>query len=249
MPQPLDNQIALVTGASRGIGFAIAQELARQGAKVIGTATTESGAANITSLFQEAGLTGHGLVLNITHPDSVTQLLSAVKEKFGAPTILINNAGITRDNLMLRMKDDEWDEVIATNLSAIFRLTKLCLRDMLKARFGRIISIGSVVGDMGNPGQVNYAAAKAGLIGFSKSLAYEVASRNITVNVVSPGFIETDMTNKLSEAQKAGMMSKIPCERLGQPNDIAFACTFLASSQASYITGQTLHVNGGMYMN
>jgi 3-oxoacyl-[acyl-carrier protein] reductase len=247
--QPLDNQIALVTGASRGIGFAIAQELARQGAKVIGTATTETGAVAITTLFKETKLTGHGLVLNVTHPDSVTQLLADTKEKFGSPTILVNNAGITRDNLMLRMKDEEWDEVIATNLSAVFRLTKLCLRDMLKARFGRIISIGSVAGDMGNPGQVNYAAAKAGLIGFSKSLAYEVASRNITVNVVSPGFIETDMTNKLSEEQKTAIMGKVPCERLGQPNDIAFACAFLASPKASYITGQTLHVNGGMFMN
>ncbi len=244
----LQNQIALVTGASRGIGQAIALELAKQGANVIGTATTEQGAEKISQLFAQEKLHGKGFVLNVAEPNSIEQLLATAKEQIGAPTILVNNAGITRDNLMLRMKDEEWDAVIATNLTAIFRLTKLCLKDMLKARYGRIISIGSVVGSMGNPGQANYCAAKAGVIGFSKSLAQEIASRNITVNVIAPGFIESDMTNKLNDEQKTAILSKIPGARLGQPADIAHACAFLASSAASYITGHTLHVNGGMFM-
>jgi 3-oxoacyl-[acyl-carrier protein] reductase len=246
--QPLQNQIALVTGASRGIGQAIALELAKLGAQVIGTATTEQGAEKISNLFAQEKLTGKGFVLNVTEQASIDQLLTNVKEQIGAPTILVNNAGITRDNLMLRMKDEEWDAVINTNLTAIFRLTKLVMKDMLKARYGRIISIGSVVGSMGNPGQANYCAAKAGIIGFSKSLAQEIASRNITVNVIAPGFIESDMTNALNDEQKAAILSKIPGARLGQPTDIAQACAFLASPAASYITGQTLHVNGGMFM-
>lgn len=245
---PLQNQIALVTGASRGIGHAIALELAKQGAYVAGTATTPQGAEKISHLFTQQHLNGRGLVLNVTEPASISNAFISLKEQAGAPTILVNNAGITRDNLMLRMKDEEWDAVIATNLTAIFQLTRLCLKDMLKARNGRIISIGSVVGSTGNGGQVNYAAAKAGLIGFSKSLAQEVATRNITVNVIAPGFIESDMTNSLTEEQKAAILSKIPGSRLGQPDDIAHACAFLASPQASYITGHTLHVNGGMFM-
>ena len=249
MTQILQNQIALVTGASRGIGQAIALDLAKQGATVIGTATTAEGAEKITQLFAQNKLSGKGLVLNVTDATSVETALQDIKTQFGAPTILINNAGITKDNLMLRMKDEEWDAVINTNLNAIFRLTKLCLKDMLKARFGRIINISSVVGATGNPGQANYCAAKAGVIGFSKSLAQEVASRGITVNIVAPGFIETDMTNVLNEQQKTALLAKIPSDRLGQPADIAYACSFLAGPQADYITGQTLHINGGMYMN
>lgn len=245
--QRLQNQIALVTGASRGIGQAIALELAKEGAQVIGTATTQAGADKITSLFTQNHLQGYGIALNVVDTPAMEKALSLIKEKNSAPSILVNNAGITRDNLMLRMKDEEWDEVIKTNLSAVFHLTKLCLRDMLKARFGRIINISSVVGSTGNSGQVNYAAAKAGLMGFSRSLAQEVASRSITVNVVAPGFIETDMTNVLSDEQKKLLLAKIPADRLGQPADIAYACAFLASPQAGYITGQTLHVNGGMY--
>lgn len=244
----LQNQIALVTGASRGIGQAIALELAKQGAFVAGTATTQQGADKISTLFEQEHLAGKGFVLNVTDPESVAQMLAAVKEQKSAPTILVNNAGITRDNLMLRMKDEEWNEVIATDLTAVFQLTKLCLKDMLKARFGRIITIGSVVGNMGNPGQANYCAAKAGLIGFSKSLAQEVASRNITVNVIAPGFIESDMTNALNDDQKAAILAKIPGARLGQPADIAHSCAFLAAPETSYITGHTLHVNGGMFM-
>lgn len=244
----LQNQIALVTGASRGIGNAIALELAKQGAYVAGTATTAAGAEKITALFAENNLAGHGFVLNLTDPASITAALAEIKNQRGAPTILVNNAGITADNLMLRMKDEEWNSVIATNLTAVFQLTKLCLKDMLKARTGRIISIGSVVGSMGNPGQANYCAAKAGLEGFSKSLAQEVATRGITVNVIAPGFIESDMTNKLNEEQKAAIATKIPSGLLGQPADIAHACVFLASPNAGYITGHTLHVNGGMFM-
>lgn len=247
--QTLQNQIALVTGASRGIGQAIALELGKQGSTIIGTATTQEGANKISTLLAQNHLTGSGVILNVTDPTSVENALNTVKDKYGAPTILINNAGITRDNLMLRMKDQEWDEVINTNLTAVFRLTKLCLRDMLKARFGRIITISSVVGATGNSGQANYAAAKAGIMGFSRSLAQEVATRGITVNVVAPGFIETDMTQVLTEEQKAHLLSKVPCDRLGQPTEIAFACAFLASPQAGYITGHTLHINGGMYMN
>jgi 3-oxoacyl-[acyl-carrier protein] reductase len=246
--KPLQNQIALVSGASRGIGQAIALELARQGAQVAGTATTDQGAAKITQLFAQENLNGQGFILNVTEAASITQTLAAIKTQWGAPSILINNAGITRDNLMLRMKDDEWDSVLATNLSAIFHLTKLCLKDMLKARFGRIISIGSVVGSAGSAGQANYAAAKAGLVGFSKSLAQEIATRNVTVNVIAPGFIESDMTAALNDEQKAAILARIPSARFGQPADVAYACAFLAAPIASYITGQTLHVNGGMFM-
>lgn len=242
----LENQIALVTGASRGIGQAIALELGKLGANVVGTATTEEGAKKITALFAEQKITGQGMLLNVSDLTSIETLFRQMKETTGAPSILINNAGITRDNLMLRMKEQEWEDVITTDLTAVFRLTKICLKDMLKARFGRIVTISSVVGTTGNGGQANYAAAKAGIGGFSKSLAQEVASRNITVNVVAPGFIETDMTQGLTEEQKTQF--RIPAERFGQPADIAYACAFLASPQASYITGQTLHVNGGMYM-
>lgn len=245
----LQGQVALVTGASRGIGRAIALELAKNGAIVAGTATTTEGAEKITEFFKEQNLQGQGFVVNVTEQDAVEAMLQAIKAQYGAPVILVNNAGITRDNLMLRMKDEEWNAVVATNLTAVFHLTKRCLKDMLKARYGRIISISSVVGATGNPGQANYAAAKAGLIGFSKSLAQEIASRDITVNIISPGFIETDMTHALSEEQKMALLSKIPCNRLGQVADIANATLFLASPQAGYITGQTLHVNGGMYMN
>jgi len=247
--QPLQNQIALVTGASRGIGQAIALELAKQGATVAGTATTAEGAEKITALFKKEGLKGHGFVLNVNEVTQIDDCLTAIKTQLGAPSILVNNAGITRDNLFLRMKEEEWDAVINTDLTAIFHITKRCVKDMLKARFGRIVNISSVVGTTGNPGQANYAAAKAGLIGFTKSLAQEIASRDITVNVVSPGYIETDMTGILNDEQKQALFSKIPCNRLGQPSDIAYAVAFLVTPQASYITGQTLHINGGMFMN
>ncbi|WP_218813299.1 3-oxoacyl-ACP reductase FabG [Rickettsiella endosymbiont of Dermanyssus gallinae] len=243
----LENKVALVTGASRGIGAAIALEFAKQGAKVAGTATTAEGAENISKQFKELGLNGQGFVLNITDPSSIENLFNELKT-FGAVEIVVNNAGITRDNLLLRMKDDEWNAVIETNLNAVFHLTQQCLKSMLKARYGRIITISSIVGTTGNPGQANYAAAKAGIIGFTKALAQEVATRNITANVVSPGFIETDMTVKLNEEQKKLLLQKIPANRLGKPNDIAQACVFLASPWADYITGQTLHVNGGMAM-
>ncbi len=215
---------------------------------MIGTATTEQGANQISAHFEKAGINGTGLPLNVAEQTSIDAALALVKERYGMPTILINNAAITQDNLLLRMKDEEWMKVIETNLNSIYRLSKACLRDMLKARWGRIISISSVVGATGNPGQVNYAAAKAGLIGFTKSLAQEVGSRDITVNAVAPGFIDTDMTRALSEEHRAILLQKIPMQRLGQPEDIANAVTFLASDAASYITGQTLHVNGGMYM-
>jgi 3-oxoacyl-[acyl-carrier protein] reductase len=242
------NRIALVTGASRGIGLAIALDLGRTGATVIGTATTQQGADNISAQFEKAGIQGVGMVLNVANQESIDAALANTKERYGMPNILVNNAAVTQDNLLLRMKDDEWLNVIETNLNSIYRLSKACLRDMLKARWGRIISISSVVGSTGNPGQVNYAAAKAGLIGFTKSLAQEVGSRDITVNVVSPGFIDTDMTRSLPEEHRAILLAKIPIQRLGQPEDIANAVTFLASDSASYITGQTLHVNGGLYM-
>jgi 3-oxoacyl-[acyl-carrier protein] reductase len=240
----LHNKVALVTGASRGIGRAIALTLAQRGATVIGTATTEQGAAMITDALQAKGFRGEGKVLEVTDANSITRLFSSIQ----APDILVNNAGITRDNLLLRMKDEEWQKVIDTNLTAVYHLTKLCIKTMLKNRWGRIINISSVSGTMGNPGQVNYAAAKAGLIGFAKALAYEVATRNITVNVVAPGFIDTDMTRDLSDEQKQWIMNKVPTQRFGSAEEVAAAVVFLASQEAAYITGQTLQVNGGMYM-
>ncbi|WP_155275367.1 3-oxoacyl-ACP reductase FabG [Gallibacterium anatis] len=239
-------KIALVTGASRGIGRAIAEELVNKGFTVIGTATSEKGADAISDYLGE---NGKGLVLNVTSLESINALLEQIKRQFGDIDVLVNNAGITRDNLMMRMKEEDWDIILQTNLSSVFHLSKAVLRSMMKKRFGRIISIGSVVGSMGNPGQANYCAAKAGIIGFSKALAKEVASRGITVNVVAPGFIATDMTDALTEEQKAATLAQVPAGRLGEPKDIAKAVAFLASNDAAYITGETLHVNGGMYMN
>lgn len=244
----LENKVALITGASRGIGAAIALVMAEQGALVAATATTAAGAENISQRLQAHGLKGKGFVLNLSDDASIKSLFAELQD-FGLPNILVNNAGITRDNLLLRMKAEEWDAVINTNLNAVFKLTQLCLKPMLKAQFGRIINIASVVASTGNPGQANYAAAKAGLIGFSKSLAQEVATRHITVNVLAPGFIETDMTRQLNEAQRKFLLEKIPLKRLGQAIDVARACVFLASDWADYVTGLTLHVNGGMYMN
>lgn len=240
------SKIALVTGASRGIGRAIAEELVNKGFTVIGTATSEKGADAISDYLGE---NGKGLVLNVTSLESINALLEQIKQLFGDIDVLVNNAGITRDNLMMRMKEEDWDIILQTNLSSVFHLSKAVLRSMMKKRFGRIISIGSVVGSMGNPGQANYCAAKAGIIGFSKALAKEVASRGVTVNVVAPGFIATDMTDALTEEQKAATLVQVPAGRLGDPKDIAKAVAFLASDDASYITGETLHVNGGMYMN
>ncbi len=245
----LQQEIALVTGASRGIGRAIAEELGKCGAVVVGTATSEAGAEAISAGFADLGITGCGWMLDVTSQDSVDALIKGVQEMYGAPSILVNNAGITRDNLLMRMKDDEWDAIVNTNLGSVFRMSRACLRGMMKARKGRIINIASVVGATGNPGQTNYAAAKAGMMGFAKSLAREVGSRGITVNTVAPGFIDTDMTRALAEEQRQHLQNQIPLERLGDVSDIAHAVAFLASPQASYITGQTLHVNGGMYMN
>ncbi len=245
----LKDKIALVTGASRGIGQGIMLALGHQGACVIGTATTVEGAERIKKVLQQAKVEGDGMVLDVTSSDSVHALLDTIKTRFGAVNILVNNAGITADNLILRMKEEEWSRVLETDLHAIFRLSKACIRDMLKAHWGRIINIGSAVGSMGNPGQVNYCAAKAGVIGFSKALALEVGSRDITVNVIAPGFITTDMTHALTEEQRAAIFQKIPMQKLGTVDDIAAAVIFLASSHAGYITGQTLHVNGGMYLN
>jgi 3-oxoacyl-[acyl-carrier protein] reductase len=242
----LKDEVALVTGASRGIGAAIAAALAAAGAVVVGTATSASGAAAISATL---GGAGRGVVLNIADDDSVQAALADIQANEGSPTIVVNNAGITRDNLLMRMKADEWDDVIATNLSGAYRVSKGCLRGMMKAKRGRIISIASVIGVMGNAGQANYAAAKAGIIGFSKSLAREIGSRNITVNVVAPGFIDTDMTRVLPEDQRAAMLGQIPLSRLGDATDIANAVVFLASSAGAYITGETLHVNGGMLMD
>ncbi|WP_455196737.1 3-oxoacyl-ACP reductase FabG [Kaarinaea lacus] len=244
----LENEIALVTGASRGIGQAIALRLGKDGATVIGTATSSAGAEAITKCLQENGIKGIGLVLNVTDQSSVDVAMETINAEFGAPSILVNNAGITRDNLLMRMKDDEWNDIIQTNLTSVFRLSKACLRAMTKARKGRIISISSVVGAAGNAGQTNYSAAKAGLLGFTKSLAREVGARGITVNAVAPGFIDTDMTKALPEAQREALQKEIPLNRLGQPEEIAAAVAFLASPDAGYITGETLHVNGGMYM-
>lgn len=242
----LSGQLALVTGASRGIGAAIAGSLASAGATVIGTATSDAGAQQIT---QSLGTSGRGAVLDIASDESVQSLVSDIQANEGSPTIVVNNAGITKDNLLLRMKTEEWDAVLSTNLSGVFRVCKATLRGMMKARRGRIVNIASVIGLMGNPGQANYAAAKAGIIGFSKSLAREVGSRNITVNVVAPGFIDTDMTRVLPEEQRAAMLGQVPLGRLGEAQDIANAVVFLASDAAAYITGETLHVNGGMLMD
>ena len=244
----MENEVALISGASRGIGQAIALSLGNKGATVIGTATSEKGAENITNYLKENGIKGQGMVLNVTDQASIEQLLEAMKESYAMPSILVNNAGITRDNLMMRMKDEEWDAIIETNLTSVFKLSKACLRAMMKARTGRIISIASVVGLTGNAGQANYAAAKAGIFGFTKSLAREVGSRGITVNAVAPGFIDTDMTRALSEDTKKALLSQIPLNRLGQVEEIASAVAFLASDEASYITGETINVNGGMYM-
>ena len=244
----ISGRTALVTGASRGIGRAIAEALGRQGATVIGTATTPTGAAGIDERLQSLGLKGRGAVLDIASDDSVTALIADIEAREGAPSILVNNAGITRDNLLMRMKPEEWDDVVSTNLSSLYRLSKACLRGMMKARHGRIINVGSVVGLMGNPGQTNYAAAKAGMVGFSKALAREIASRNITVNVVAPGFIETDMTRALDEKQVDALRAQIPLTRLGTVDDIAAAVVFLASDAGGYITGETLNVNGGLFM-
>jgi 3-oxoacyl-[acyl-carrier protein] reductase len=243
----LENQVALVTGASRGIGKAIALELARQGAKVVGTATSEAGAQAITDYLAESG--GKGLVLNVTDAANCTAVIDEVQKTFGSVAILVNNAGITQDNLAMRMKDEEWDSVIATNLTAVGRLSRLVLRGMMKAKHGRIINITSVVGSSGNPGQMNYAAAKAGVAGMTRALAREIGSRNITVNCVAPGFIDTDMTKGLGDGQHEALLTQIPLGRLGQPEDIAHAVAFLAGPTAAYVTGTTLHVNGGMYMN
>ena len=245
----LEGKVALVSGASRGIGQGIALALARAGATVIGTATSQEGAVRITQTLQEQNLSGTGMILNVTSPDSVNDIFSKIKEQFGAVNILINNAAITQDNLFLRMKEEEWLSVIDTNLTAIYRLSKACVRDMIKARWGRIINIGSVVGSTGNPGQANYCASKAGVVGFSKALALEIGSRDVTVNTVAPGFVETDMTNALTDEQREAIFQRIPMQKLGTVDDIAAAVVFLASPAAGYITGQTLHVNGGMYMN
>lgn len=245
----LENQVCLVTGASRGIGQAIALELGRQQAIVVGTATTEQGAASISEYFADESVRGKGMVLDVTVDNAVEELLKDISEAYGAPTILVNNAGITRDNLLMRMKEEEWDDIMSTNLKSIYRVSKACLRGMMKARSGRIISITSVVGATGNAGQCNYAAAKAGVIGFTKSLAQEIGSRGITVNAIAPGFIDTDMTRGLSEEQSTQLLQKIPLGRLGSVEDIAAAAGFLASTSAGYITGTTIHINGGMYMN
>ena len=242
-------KLALVTGASRGIGRAIALELGAEGYTLVGTATSESGAAAISAAFEEAGIKGVGMPLDVSDAQSIETLFANMKESFGkSPDVLVNNAGITRDNLLMRMKDDEWESILTTNLSAIYRLSKACLKGMMKSRWGRIINVGSVVGTTGNPGQTNYAAAKAGVIGFSKSLAKEIGARGITVNVVAPGFIDTDMTKALDDSQREALQTQIALGHLGSPQDIADAVAFLASDKAGYITGETLHVNAGMNM-
>ena len=244
----LEGEIALVTGATRGIGQAIALLLGQAGAAVIGTATSDKGAASISADIKAAGITGEGRVLDVNNAGDVVNLIADIGKQYSAPGILINNAGITRDNLMMRMKEDEWDSVIDTNLSSIYRLSKGVLRGMMKLKKGRIISIASVVGVMGNAGQANYAASKAGMVGFSKSLAREIGSRGITVNTVAPGFIDTDMTKSLGDEQRAGLIKQIPLNRLGSVDDVAQTVLFLASPAAAYITGETIHVNGGMHM-
>ena len=242
-------EIALVSGASRGIGQAIAWKLGQCGATVIGTATTESGAAAIGADLEAKGYRGRGLRLDVTDADSVATVVKSIAKEFGGPTVLVNNAGVTRDNILMRMKEEEWDVIIDTDLSSVYRLSKAVLRGMVKARHGRIVNITSVIGATGNPGQSNYAAAKAGIIGFTKSLAREIGSRNITVNAIAPGFIETDMTRSLPEEQRDALIQNIPLSRLGSVEDIANAVAFLVSKEAAYITGETLHVNGGMYMS
>lgn len=245
----MENKITLVTGASRGIGQAIALRLGQLGAVVIGTATTESGANSINQYLEKAGIKGIGITLNVNNTEQINDAIRTIRDKFGEIEILVNNAGITRDNLLVRMKDEEWDEIIETDLKSVFRLSRAVLRAMMKARYGRIINISSVVGAMGNMGQTNYAAAKAGIFGFSKSLAREVGSRNITVNCVAPGFIDTDMTRSLADEFQQNLIQHVPLGRLGRPEEVASAVAFLASSAAGYITGTTLHVNGGMYMD
>ena len=246
MSKSLQGEIALVTGASRGIGKAIAEQLAADGATVIGTATTDSGADAISGYLQASG--GKGMCLNVADNESVTAVIKQISSDFGAVGILVNNAGITKDNLLMMMKQEQWDDVINTNLTSVYRLSKSVIRSMMKARKGRIINIASVVGSTGNPGQTNYSATKAGLLGFTKSLAREIGSRNVTVNAVAPGFIDTDMTRELGDEQRDALIGQIPLNRLGDPADIAHAVAFLASPAAAYITGETLHVNGGMYM-
>jgi len=245
---PLSGQVALVTGASRGIGKAIAQHLAAAGYIVIGTATSDAGAANITAYLRESGNAGCGMNLNVTSEDSVATVIKAITEQFAAPLVLVNNAGITRDNILMRMKPDEWNEVIETNLSALYRVSKACLRGMTKARWGRIVNITSVVGSMGNIGQANYAATKAGAEGFSRALARELGSRSITVNCVAPGFIDTDMTRELAQEHRDLMLGQIPLGRFGAAEEIAALVGFICSDAAAYITGETIHINGGMYM-
>jgi 3-oxoacyl-[acyl-carrier protein] reductase len=245
----LENDLALITGASRGIGRAIALALGKAGARVVGTATREEGAAQISAAFAQAGVKGRGALLNVGDASSVDALVADLEATDGLPTILVNNAAITRDTLLLRMKEEDWQQVIATNLTGVYRICKACIKRMLKERRGRIINVTSIVGLTGNPGQTNYAAAKAGILGFTKSLAREVASRGITVNAIAPGFVDTDMTRALSEQQRVALQAQIPLGRLGSAEDIAGAALFLASPQASYITGETLHVNGGMYMS
>lgn len=244
----LNEKIAIVTGASRGIGQAIAYELGKMGATVVGTATSDKGAEAISAFFAENGITGKGMKLDVSSQESVDEVTKAVNDEFGTPTVLVNNAGITRDNLLMRMKEDEWQDIMDTNLTSVFRMSKAVLRGMMKARTGRIINIASVVGATGNPGQTNYSAAKAGMVGFTKSMAREVGSRGITVNAVAPGFIDTDMTRELPEEQRNALLSSIPLGRLGSPAEIAAAVVFLATDAGGYITGETIHVNGGMHM-
>ena len=246
MSKELEGEIALITGASRGIGKAIAEQLASMGATVIGTATTDAGADNISAYLSDAG--GKGLCLNVTDIDSIANVIKSITDEFGAVSILVNNAGITKDNLLMMMKEEQWNDIIETNLTSIYRLSKAVVRSMMKARKGRIINIASVVGLTGNPGQTNYSATKAGMLGFTKSLAREIGSRNITVNCVAPGFIDTDMTKDLADEQRDALIKQIPLNRLGDARDIAAAVSFLASPQAAYITGETINVNGGMYM-
>jgi len=244
----LNEKVAIVTGASRGIGQAIAYELGKMGATVVGTATSDKGAEAISAFFQENGITGKGMKLDVSSQESVDEVIKAVNDEFGTPTVLVNNAGITRDNLLMRMKEDEWQDIMDTNLTSVFRMSKAVLRGMMKAKTGRIINIASVVGATGNPGQTNYSAAKAGMVGFTKSMAREVGSRGITVNAVAPGFIDTDMTRELPEEQRNALLSSIPLGRLGSPAEIAAAVVFLATDAGGYITGETIHVNGGMHM-